>query len=42
MEYHSRGLLVSIGTFDPLNLHLTEDALLEEYSIAAQVRTACA
>ena len=36
-EYHSRGLLVSLSTDDPLQFHFTKEPLMEEYSIAAQV-----
>ena len=31
------GLNVSLSTDDPLQLHFTKDALLEEYSVARQV-----
>lgn len=31
------GMNVSLSTDDPLMLHFTKDALLEEYSVAAQV-----
>jgi AMP deaminase len=33
-----QGLNVSLSTDDPLMLHYTNDALLEEYSVAAQVQ----
>ncbi|XP_072049506.1 AMP deaminase 2-like isoform X2 [Amphiura filiformis] len=36
-EYHARGLCVSLSTDDPLQFHFTKEALMEEYSIAAQV-----
>ena len=36
-KFFRRGLNVSLSTDDPLQLHLTKDALLEEYSVAAQV-----
>ncbi len=36
-KFFKRGLNVSISTDDPLQLHLTKDALVEEYSVAAQV-----
>ena len=36
-QYFKRGLNVSLSTDDPLMLHYTKDALLEEYSVAAQV-----
>lgn len=35
--YHARGLNVSLSTDDPVMLHYTKDALLEEYSVAVQV-----
>lgn len=34
-----RGLNVSLSTDDPLQIHLTKEPLVEEYSIAASVRT---
>uniref|UniRef100_A0A914C3G8 AMP deaminase n=1 Tax=Acrobeloides nanus TaxID=290746 RepID=A0A914C3G8_9BILA len=36
-EYHMKGLNVSLSTDDPLQFHYTKEALMEEYSIAAQV-----
>ena len=39
-KYFAQGLNVSLSTDDPLMLHYTKDPLLEEYSVAAQVRTA--
>uniref|UniRef100_A0A0N5AM92 AMP deaminase n=1 Tax=Syphacia muris TaxID=451379 RepID=A0A0N5AM92_9BILA len=36
-DYHMRGLNVSLSTDDPLQFHFTKEALMEEYSIAAQV-----
>ena len=36
-KFFARGLHVSLSTDDPLMLHYTKDALLEEYSVAAQV-----
>lgn len=36
-KYFCQGLNVSLSTDDPLMLHFTKDALLEEYSVAAQV-----
>ena len=36
-RYHMQGLNVSLSTDDPLMLHFTKDALMEEYSVAAQV-----
>jgi len=35
--FFRRGLKVTLSTDDPLLIHYTKDALLEEYSIAAQV-----
>ncbi|EFJ23750.1 hypothetical protein SELMODRAFT_174618 [Selaginella moellendorffii] len=35
--FFSRGLNVSLSTDDPLQIHLTKEPLVEEYSIAAQV-----
>ena len=35
--YFQRGLNISLSTDDPLQLHHTKDALLEEYSVALQV-----
>jgi AMP deaminase len=34
-----RGLNVSLSTDDPLQIHLTKEPLVEEYSIAASVRS---
>ena len=36
-KYFAVGMNVSLSTDDPLMLHFTKDALLEEYSVAAQV-----
>ena len=36
-KYFKQGLNVSLSTDDPLMLHYTKDALVEEYSVAAQV-----
>ncbi|EJD76724.1 adenosine monophosphate deaminase [Loa loa] len=36
-EFHMKGLNVSLSTDDPLQFHFTKEALMEEYSIAAQV-----
>ncbi|XP_065932132.1 AMP deaminase 2 isoform X2 [Magallana gigas] len=36
-EYFARGLNISLSTDDPLQFHFTKEALMEEYSIAAQV-----
>ena len=38
LEFHSRGLMISLSTDDPLQFHYTREPLMEEYSIAAQVR----
>ena len=37
-EYLARGLHVSLSTDDPLQFHFTKEPLMEEYSIATQVR----
>jgi AMP deaminase len=36
-DYFARGLNVTLSTDDPLQFHFTKEALMEEYSIAAQV-----
>lgn len=36
--YFARGLSVSLSTDDPLQIHLTKEPLVEEYSVAANVR----
>lgn len=36
-KYFCQGMNVSLSTDDPLMLHFTKDALVEEYSVAAQV-----
>jgi hypothetical protein len=36
--FFARGLSVSLSTDDPLQIHLTKEPLVEEYSVAAQVR----
>lgn len=38
--YFARGLSVSLSTDDPLQIHLTREPLVEEYSVAANVRPA--
>ena len=38
-RYFAQGMNVSLSTDDPLMLHYTKDPLLEEYSVAAQVKT---
>eukprot|EP00976_Prorocentrum_cordatum_P118212 1196429-Prorocentrum_minimum.AAC.10 len=35
--FFARGMNVSLSTDDPLQIHLTKEPLVEEYSIAAQV-----
>lgn len=35
--FFARGLNVSLSTDDPLQIHLTKEPLVEEYSIAASV-----
>lgn len=37
LDYFSRGLFISLSTDDPLQFHYTREALMEEYSVAAQV-----
>ena len=37
-DYLARGLNVSLSTDDPLQFHFTKEPLMEEYSIATQVR----
>jgi AMP deaminase len=37
--FFARGMNVSLSTDDPLMIHLTKEPLVEEYSIAAQVRS---
>ena len=36
--FFARGMNVSLSTDDPLMIHLTKEPLVEEYSVAAQVR----
>jgi AMP deaminase len=36
--FFHRGLNVSLSTDDPLQFHFTKEPLIEEYSVAAQVR----
>lgn len=36
--FFQRGLNVSLSTDDPLQFHFTKEPLIEEYSVAAQVR----
>lgn len=35
--FFARGLFVSLSTDDPLQIHMTKEPLVEEYSVAAQV-----
>lgn len=35
--FFQRGLNVSLSTDDPLQIHLTKEPLVEEYSVAAKV-----
>lgn len=35
--FFQRGLNVSLSSDDPLQIHLTKEALVEEYSVAAKV-----
>lgn len=35
--FFQRGLNVSLSSDDPLQIHLTKEPLVEEYSVAAQV-----
>ena len=37
VKFFNRGLIVSLSSDNPLQLHMTEEPLLEEYSIAAKV-----
>jgi AMP deaminase len=36
-SFFARGLSVSLSTDDPLQIHLTREPLLEEFSVAANV-----
>ena len=36
--FFARGLSISLSTDDPVQIHLTKEPLVEEYSVAAQVR----
>mmetsp|Transcript_53200 Transcript_53200/g.121244 ORF Transcript_53200/g.121244 Transcript_53200/m.121244 type:complete len:137 (+) Transcript_53200:411-821(+) len=36
-KYFAQGLNVSLSTDDPLQLHVTKEPLMEEYSVASQV-----
>ncbi|KFP23390.1 AMP deaminase 1, partial [Colius striatus] len=37
LDFHQKGLMVSLSTDDPMQFHYTKEALMEEYAIAAQV-----
>ncbi|CAL1605509.1 unnamed protein product [Knipowitschia caucasica] len=37
LEFHQKGLNVSLSTDDPMQFHYTKEPLMEEYAIAAQV-----
>ncbi|XP_013865785.1 AMP deaminase 1 isoform X3 [Austrofundulus limnaeus] len=37
LEFHQKGLMVSLSTDDPMQFHYTKEPLMEEYAIAAQV-----
>ena len=37
IDFFKMGINVSLSTDDPLQLHFTKDAILEEYSVARQV-----
>lgn len=37
LEFHKKGLMVSLSTDDPMQFHYTKEPLMEEYAIAAQV-----
>ncbi|XP_048838681.1 AMP deaminase 1 isoform X2 [Brienomyrus brachyistius] len=37
LEFHKKGLIVSLSTDDPMQFHYTKEPLMEEYAIAAQV-----
>ena len=39
--FFQRGLNVSLSTDDPLQFHFTKEPLIEEYSVAAQVKPTC-
>jgi AMP deaminase len=36
-SFFARGLSISLSTDDPVQIHLTKEPLVEEYSVAAQV-----
>ncbi|XP_010219515.1 PREDICTED: AMP deaminase 1 [Tinamus guttatus] len=37
LDFHQKGLMVSLSTDDPMQFHYTKELLMEEYAIAAQV-----
>jgi len=37
-DFFKRGLPVSLSTDDPMQFHTTQEPLIEEYSVAKQVR----
>lgn len=37
-KFYKRGLAVTLATENPLQIHITNDPVAEEYAIAAQVR----
>ena len=37
-QFFMRGLPVTLSTDDPLQIHMTKEPLVEEYSVAAQAR----
>uniref|UniRef100_A0A673MLD5 AMP deaminase n=1 Tax=Sinocyclocheilus rhinocerous TaxID=307959 RepID=A0A673MLD5_9TELE len=37
LEFHNKGLVISLSTDDPMQFHYTKEPLMEEYAIAAQV-----
>ncbi|XP_041316472.1 AMP deaminase 1 isoform X1 [Pyrgilauda ruficollis] len=37
LDFHQKGLMVSLSTDDPMQFHYTKEPLMEEYAIAAQV-----
>ncbi|XP_063811502.1 AMP deaminase 1 [Pseudophryne corroboree] len=37
LDFHEKGLIISLSTDDPMQFHYTKEPLMEEYAIAAQV-----
>uniref|UniRef100_A0A672L1H6 AMP deaminase n=1 Tax=Sinocyclocheilus grahami TaxID=75366 RepID=A0A672L1H6_SINGR len=37
LDFHNKGLVISLSTDDPMQFHYTKEPLMEEYAIAAQV-----